>query len=233
MNENILRDVLAEICDEEISRFNNLPTFKTSLRHRIAMKRIFALFEKNSRKISNAPQGITDIKEPHLSLRKRLIVIFILILCAALMTGFIFGFVSKNFKGTVYTDNTLLSVINTENCPETIEYEYCLTNLPDGFILNNRDFSLYLGVITQYYNEVSEKEIVFIQWPKKVFGGHFDTERSKCEEIEINGHSGLCLEFSDSLIIFWDNGDYILEIDSNLSKDDIVFLAKSAKILKN
>lgn len=91
MNENILRELLAEICDEEILRFNNLPTFKTSLRHRITMKRIFALFKKNSRKSSNTPQEIADIKRSHLSLSKRLAVIFILILCAALMTRFIFG----------------------------------------------------------------------------------------------------------------------------------------------
>lgn len=46
MNENDFKAVLAEICDEEIFELNKFPPFKTSLRHKIAMRKIFADYEK-------------------------------------------------------------------------------------------------------------------------------------------------------------------------------------------
>lgn len=63
MNENILKDVLTEIYEEEISAINNLPQFKTLLRHRIVMKHIFTLFEKNKRKsVKTSPQVVDSRK---------------------------------------------------------------------------------------------------------------------------------------------------------------------------
>lgn len=236
MNERILGDILAEIWEEEISDFDNLPQFKASLRHKLAMKRIFTLFENNSQNLISTSQRISHSRHTHLSIRKKLIIIFALIVCAVLMTGFIFSYVSKNFHGTVYNEYTKLFATNTENCLETIKYEYCLTDLPDGFELTERVFSLVLGVSTQYRNEMSGKEIAFDQFPKKVFGGNFNTEKHEFEEIEINGHNGLCLDFSDnehdSSIIIWDNNDYILQLDGNLSKKELIEIAKSAKVIE-
>lgn len=48
MNESYLKGILAEICEEEIAELNKFPPFKPSLRHRLAMKRIFALYEKKN-----------------------------------------------------------------------------------------------------------------------------------------------------------------------------------------
>ena len=172
MNESDFKDILAEICEEEIAELNEFPPFKPSLRHRLAMKHMFALFEKNSLSISNASQEVTALKGSHLSLRKRLIIIFVLIICAALLTGFIYGYVFGNFRGTVYNDNTQLFVINTENCPETIEYEYYLPILPNGFEMVEHD-SLSFSVYTKYRNSISGQEIVLSQCTKKMFDPHY------------------------------------------------------------
>lgn len=235
MSEKILGEILAEICEEEISSFNYLPQFKPSLRHKLAMKRIFTLFEKNSHNIINTSQTIPHSRHTHLSLRKRLIIVFILIVCAALLTGFIYSYVSKNFHGTVYIDNTQLFAINLENCPKTIEYEYYLSVLPDGFEVIEHDSST-TDIYTKYRNILSEQEVIFIQCTKEMFDTHYNTEKHDFEEIEINGHSGLCIDFSDikhnSSTIIWDNDDYILEIKGNLSKKDLIVLAESAKVLK-
>ena len=65
---------------------------------------------------------------------------------------------------------------------------------------------------------------------------HYNTEYHSFEDIEINGHAGLRLDFSDDehhhSLLVWDNGDYVLEIVGDLSKSGILKLAKSAKILK-
>lgn len=127
-------------------------------------------------------------------------------------------------------------MINTENCPTTIEYEYYLPVLPNGFEMVEHG-SLSFTVYTKYKNNMSGQEIVLSQCTKKTYDPHFDNEHHVFEEIEINSHSGLCMDLSDNehfgAIVVWDNDDYILEIDSNLSKNDLLDLAKSAKVLEN
>lgn len=240
MNESVLREILAEISDEEIAELNKRPPFKPSLRHRIAMKRIFASFEKNTRKPANAPVSDSDFSITRLPLGKRILIIAAAIICAALMTGFMNVFISKKFYGTVYSDNTQLFALDTENCLTTIEYEYYLPELPEGFEMTEHDL-LSFHVFTRYDNNLSQQYILFKQYTKDQFSPNYDNERHDFKEIEINGHYGLCIDYKDSykdpehieLTIVWDNGDYILEITSNLPKKNILSLVKSTKVLEN
>ena len=61
-----------------------------------------------------------------------------LIICAALLTDFIVAFVSKKFSGMVYSDNTHLFAVNTENCPTTIGEKY------SGVLWDNEDYAIEL-----------------------------------------------------------------------------------------
>lgn len=236
MNESYLKGILAEICEEEIAELNKFPPFNPSLRHRLAMKRIFALYEKKTHVTTSNPLMVLTPQSKHLRLSKRLIILFAVIICAALLTGFMLVYFSKNFHGTVYNDNTQLFVVNTENCPITIKYEYYLSNLPDGFEMVEHD-SLSFYVYTLYENTSSEHVITLSQYTKEKFTSHYNTEHDTFEEIEINGHNGVCLDFSDDghfrSVVIWDNGDYILEIIGDLSKNRLINLAKSAKVLEN
>ena len=101
MNESYLKGILAEICAEAIAELNKFPPFKTSLRHRLAMKRIFALYEKKPNVTASISPMILTTQNKHLRLSKRLIILFAVIICAALLTGFMYVYISKNFHGTV------------------------------------------------------------------------------------------------------------------------------------
>lgn len=236
MNESDFKNILAEICEEEIAELNKFPPFKPSLRHRLAMKRIFALYEKKTHITASNPPIIPTSQSKHLHLSKRLIILFAVIICAVLLTGFMLVYFSKNFHGTVYNDNTQLFAKNTENCPITIEYEYYLSNLPDGFEMVEHDL-LSFYVYTLYENTSSGQVITFSQYTKEKFTPHYNTEHDNFEEIDINDHHGIFIDFSDNehfgSIVVWDNGDYILEIVGDLSKNILADLAKSAKILNN
>lgn len=236
MNESYLKGILAEICAEEIAELNKFPPFKTSLRHILAMKRIFALYEKKPNvTASNSPMILTT-QNKHLRLSKRLIILFAVIICAALLTGFMYVYISKNFHGTVYNDNTQLFAVNTEDCPTTIEYEYYLSNLPDEFEMVEHD-SLSFYVYTLYENTSSGQVITFSQYTKEKFTPHYNTEHNNFEEIEINDQQGIFIDFSNNehigSIVVWDHGDYILEIIGDLPKNNLVNLAESAKVLEN
>ena len=89
-----------------------------------------------------------------------------------------------------------------------------------------------------FENTKTDQTITFKQWVKTEFDSiHFNTENNELVELEINGHPGLYLETWQnnqiSTYIIWDNGNYILEIAGNLNKNDIVELAKSAKLIKS
>ena len=236
MNENILRDILAEICAEEISELNKFPPFKPSLRHRYAMARIFSSFEKKSRKTSGKqPWASSEYRRPS-RLSTRLVILIAVIVCAALLTGAILVYISKSFHGTVHEDNTQLFPINMENGLETIEYEYYLPVLPEGFEIINHDIAPY-DVYTLYMNELSGQTITFSQWTKKKYSRHFNTEDYNFEKIEINGHEGIFIYFTEiegvRSIVIWDNDDFILELVGNMPKNELVDLAKSAKVLES
>lgn len=236
MNESYLKGILAEICEEEIAELNKFPPFNPSLRHRLAMKRIFALYEKKTHVTTSNPPMVLTPQSKHLRLSKRLIILFVVIICATLLTGFMLVYFSKNFHGTVYNDNTQLFAINTENCPITIEYEYYLSNLPDGFEMVEHNSSSY-DVYILYENNSSDQVITLTQYTKSGFNTHYNTEYYNFEEIEINDYNGVCLDFSnderDSSIVIWDDGEYILEISGNIAKKELLGLAKSAKVLEN
>lgn len=236
MNESAFNDILAEICEEEIAELNEFLYFKPSLSHRLAMKRIFALYQKKTHMATSNPPIVMTSQSKLLHLSKILVILFSVIICAALLTGFMLVYFSKNFQGTVYNDNTQLFAVNTENCPTTIEYEYYLPNLPDGFKMVEHDL-LSFDVYTLYENTASGQVITFSQYTKEKFTVHYNTEHHNFEEIEINSRYGVCLDFSDDdhfkSIVIWDNGDYILEIIGDLPKSCLENLAKSAKVLEN
>ena len=235
MNENILIDILAEICNEEIAELNKFPPFKPSLRHRYAMMCIFSSFEKRSRQTNGKQQWASSAHRRPSRLSTRLVILIAVIVCAALLAGFVLVYISKSFRGTVNEDNTQLFAINTENCPETIEYEYYLPVLPEGFEFVKQDISFY-HVYTTYANKLSEQTTTLSQYAKKIYKKRYNTEDHNFEEIEINGHEGICIYFSEPeharMIVIWDNGDYILEVSGNLPKNNLINLAESAKILE-
>ena len=236
MNENILKEVLAEICEEEIAELNKFPPFKPSLRHRYAMMCIFSSFEKRLRQTNgNPPQASAAHRRPS-RLSTRLVILIAIIVCAALLTGAILVYVSKSFHGPINEDNTQLFPINTENCPTTIEYEYYLHDLPEGFeMVGHTSFSF--DACTEYKDELSGLAIAFSQHTKEKYSPYFNTEEHDFEEIEINGHEGICINFSDHdnvrSIVIWDNNDYIFELEGDLPKNELIELAKSAKVKDN
>lgn len=224
MSESIINGILEEIYGKEFEELDKLPEVKTSFRHKLAMKKIFSDFEKNTRK--NADFHCNK----HISTKRRMLLIIAIIICAVMLqTGQAVMYFSPSFSGTVYRDNTHLYAVNTDNCPQFIEKEYILSRLPHEFEEVDYDSSPF-SISHIYENKSTGQNILFTQCVKSVFNCHYNTENHQFEEIDINGHAALCIEFSNSSVIAWDNGDYILQIGADLSKSDVLDLAKSAKV---
>ena len=146
-------------------------------------------------------------------------------------------FISQSFRGEVHSDNTELFPINLENCPTVIEDKYYLSELPEGFeIVSIRLNPFSMTLI--YENKQTGKTITFNQMTKPEFTPiHYNTEKSELVKVEINGYSGVFLDISNDKQTFtgiiWDNGDYILELFGDMTKNNLINLANSAKISEN
>ena len=238
MFENLLDEVLTEYYKKEFSIYSNVPEHKFSFKHRIAMKKIFKRYEHNTKPFhSKAVQNtVPDFSERKFRLTpKRVLILVIIILLATVAGCTATYFISRSFRGDMHSDNTELFPIDLENCPTTIEEKYYLPEIPEGFEVlqtSSTPFSTY----NSYINRQTGQTISLSQYVKSEFDSiHYNTEKGELVEVEINGHYGLCLDVSDEENtysgIIWDNGDYILQIDSDLTKEELLNLVKFAKVL--
>lgn len=235
MSESVLKSILEESARLEWVKYENAQEHVFSKKHERKMKHVFKLFERNDCKL----KPYTGSK-PHYHFRftkRNIIVLLAVIFLAALAGCGVTYFTSKNFYGKVNADNTELFVINTENCPSTIEDKYYLPCLPDGYEVLGTDSTPFYEWIS-YENPATEQTLTFCQFAKVSFDStHYDTENQKFQEININGHSGLCLDYSSQgynyAVIVWDNGDYIFELFGEYSKNELCDLAKTAKVYKD
>lgn len=235
MSESVLKSILEESARLEWAKYENAPEHVFSKKHERKMKYAFKLFERNDCKLK---PYIGSKPHYHFRFSKRnIIVLFAVIFLAALAGCGVTYFTSKNFYGKVNADNTELFVINTENCPATIEDKYYLPCLPDGYEVSGTDSTPFFEHIS-YLNKVTNQSISFNQWVKTEYGSsHYDTESQNFEEIKVNEHYGLCLAYSSQdynyTNIVWDNGDYILELYGETYKNELYDLAKTAKVYKD
>lgn len=240
MSENILKEIMLEVHRIECGAPNDLPDFKPSLRHRLAMKRIFARFERNARKLRNVrtiqEPPTTEHRAKRYSINQRILIASLIIVLMTLLAGCVSAvvkFISEHFNGTVYEDNTQLVVADLENCPQTIEYQYVLTSVPDGFELIKTVLSPS-KICTIYLNSSTGQVITLNQWVKTHFSPHYNTENNAFEEIEINETMGLFIDLSsdklNNSVLIWDNEDYIIEISADLDKNSALDLSNITKL---
>lgn len=226
MNETTLKEILEEICEEEVNEYEKIkpPYHFFSIRHRKAMKEILYPHRQSQ------PVEISS-KHRYIPVRKRLL-IMTMVVVMAVMCITAGGAMIRGFNRKVYPDYTMLLAANAENCPKTIENVYYLPEIPEGYELYEENYNIYR--VTKFYeNIITKREMTFAQDVKEGYTHKFDNERNTFEEVDINGKYGLYLKPNNenkiSGTIVWDNEDYILQISGDFTKNELIELAKSAK----
>lgn len=107
MSEEALRDILEKAVLIEYADNDDLLEHKFSLKHRSAMKRIFAKYEKSTQR-TREKQRIACDKKRHISVRKRVFITAVIVLLMAFLTGCVTVYFSEKFSGIVYPGNTSL-----------------------------------------------------------------------------------------------------------------------------
>lgn len=239
MSETVFAELLEESLRREFAEFDNAPEHKFSLRHRLAMKRIFARYEKNVyrlRESESVKAYPASERKPYRRLKQRLIAAVLVIILMTFLAGWAVVFNSEKFGGTVYDDNTLLTAVDIKNCPQTIEYTYALAFVPEGFELIETS-SIPTYVYTLYEDKATNRTITLTQYVKSHYSSYVNTEHYILEEININGNTGLFIDFGgdtyNHMFVIWDNGDYIIKISADLDKNEALNLCNVTKIEKN
>lgn len=237
MNEDVFRQLLGEMLESEFAEYDNPPKWKFSLKHRIAMKRIFARYERNVQKLkekTSETSSLIEHNKPRLNIKQRLLIALCIIVLMTFLVGWVIVFISRDFHGTVYEDNTFINAVNLENSPKTIEYKYALSSVPEGFEMIETDSSP-TDVYTLYENSLTRQTINIHQWVKSHYKPHFNTEHHNIDEVNINNIKCLYVDFSNNedyrTLMVWDNGDYIIEFSADLDKDSTINLLEINEFL--
>ncbi len=223
-NSYTIGNLFSMYYENEFSSVEDIELPDFSAQHKRKMKKAFRMFDRNKKMYCNAYS--TSKVQRSLSLRKKILIAVMIVVFLAVATGCVVAFVTNSFRGTVYSDNTHVFAFDSDDGPDTIEQVYQLKSLPDNYTIYSTDRSDKYA-FTIYKND--NKELVFTQTVKSEFNPHINTENYTFKEIKINGCDGICYEYIhndliDSLVI-WNNQSYILELEGNFTKDELVELA--------
>lgn len=221
MNDFTLAEVFEEVYKQEFTEFDNAPKHFFSRRHRKAMNEI--LYPRNKSELTKS----ADYQRKIPIKRRALIALLAIILSVC---GIAAGAaICRGFLRKEHSDNTQIFTVNAEKAPKTIEYEYYLPDIPNGY----EPYEYYSDswyVYTSYIDSSTNKLLTFEQDIKDGYNAHFDNEHYIMEELEINGKYSLCFTVENSGTIVWDNEDYILQVFGHFTKDELIELAESVRI---
>lgn len=216
MTEMFFEEILQLAYEKEFSEFNNVPEHIFSRQHNRKMKHIFKLYEKAQSSSRAKP----------VQLKKKLLVAAIAIFAAVILAVTAVGIATNGFKFEQHTEYTKALAVGWESAPTEIKDLYGI-DVPKGFVIINNDS---LTNCNRVNYESALDSIVFTQRVKKGFDVLYNTEDHELGEVMINGHLGFYIDLEDSCILVWDNGDYVLEIWSTLSKTEVLNLSKTTKL---
>lgn len=131
-----------------------------------------------------------------------------------------------DFIVNIFSDNLKVTVGDLGNAPTEITEYYEIGNLPEGFDLIFQVSERQLAS-TSYSNNTNY--IYFGQYAKE-FYKDIDFENTEFL-LDENNQEYLISELKDGTLgIVWDNGDYVLHINSNLPREEILEICKSVRV---
>ena len=111
--------------------------------------------------------------------------------------------------------------------PEKIESKYEITYDLSGYektVYSDDEMSVEIGYVN------GEKSIDYSQYPVSHYDVFLNTEDAEIEHIDINGHDAMFfLDNNGYYSVSWNNGEYIIQLSSNLNKEKLIEIANSVQ----
>lgn len=214
--EQLLKQAFSEVA---AIKYEQVPEYRHifSLRYRIRKHKLLRSLE---RKTAPEPRAHTG------RFRLKYLVLAIIMACVLVLAGFTGFYIVNGFKFTTKPTNTQVLTTGWEDAPKIIEEDYII-EIPVGFVLEENSGSELVHTV-EYTKE--DDFIKIRQFVKKSYNATYNTEGYDYEEINDGRIKGFYIRWKDYGSLVWDNGDYVLEIYSTLSKEETIELAKTARI---
>lgn len=133
-----------------------------------------------------------------------------------------------DFFTSVFSDHQVISTDTESNdgYPKTIEEEYRISKLPQGFKqqYHNRTETM---VDIPYYS--SDSRIMFTQFTKDSFRITFTDEAKTQEFTDTDGQKYQVVITEYETVYIWDNGRYVFMVSGSLDKETMLDLCRSVK----
>lgn len=234
--EQMLANALAEDVNGQYGEFFGNDTkhrFSRAYKKRRKMNILSAEKTRGGVPIPPAPR-FSIPKMTGIPLKKRVTIVSIAVMMAIGVSAGAGASLAVGMKKVAKTKiDFLLKAVDMENCPETIECIYYLSEIPDGFYLEEFDNEIISEVSTWYKNTNGYDFILFMQDTKKGNSFYDNEHISSIEDVTVGDKYGVFMTWEKTTRLVWDNGDYVLEISSRLPKEEAIELAKSAKVCEN
>ena len=188
--------------------------------------------EKHNKKMAKL---IKDQKKPYFTLictagrRAACIVAAILILSASALSVKAIREAVFDFIMRIFSDHTVVTTESGTDAgyPETIEEEYYISELPEGFyqtqyVLNNT-------LLSSSYSDDHGNYILFKQEVKALYETYYDIHLNE-SKIVYNNQEYLRIGSDNNTTYIWDNGHYVFEVTSNIDKNELLSICNSTKI---
>lgn len=116
---------------------------------------------------------------------------------------------------------------DSKEYPKTIESKYDITNGVNGY---GRDVLCDESSKVSLHYSLGDNLIEFEQRVVDGFTGYYNTEDAAIEHIDINGHDAMgWVDNHNYYNMIWNNGEYVIVISSNISKSELIEMAKSVQ----
>lgn len=133
-----------------------------------------------------------------------------------------------DFITSLFSDHSEVKTIDDSgDYPETIESYYEITS-------DLSDYSIERDSVKDderaiYYRH-NDKLIYYYQKIIYNYRNNLNTENANTESIDINGHEAIgYMDNQNYYTLIWNNGEYIIQIASNVGKDALIEIAKSVQ----
>ena len=222
MDERQFKEILTEAFNQEFSELTKGGEHRFSLRHRMRMRGVFRRYDR-SRAVD-----LSIRSRP--TLRRRLTVALIVVVTAVLLAVTVIGIITNGFRFVEHEDHTQFDAVDIVDYPTSIEEIYEPTWIPEGFEMVET-YELKTLKQTKYENK---NEFIYIrQHTKSTFLGYADSQKYQVENLLINEYTIVYWKNDNLHKIYWDNGDYIINIFGTITKDELIKLAESIKPKKD
>ena len=134
-----------------------------------------------------------------------------------------------DFIMSIFTDHSTVSTVSQtdKDYPAAINDRYTITYDLSGYelVYSNED-QIYIR--SDYKN--NDIMIMFSQIVVSEYQANINTEGAEIEHIDVNGHDAIGFEDNNGYYhLIWNNGEYIIDLGSNIGKDVLIEIAKSVQ----